>query len=70
MKVKVFDWCGETHQQLAALEYENRKVLEVDEKEVWAIAQRIFATGLNVLLYHAADGSIVIGVDTKRFQMR
>jgi hypothetical protein len=71
MKAVIALWAGEGLAQLKTAGY--RAGEEIDESRVWEVAQDLFKTGLNVMVYHGTfqiGPSIILFVDTQRFQQR
>jgi hypothetical protein len=67
MKASMFFFHGANckHEQITGYKHEQ----EVPVDDIYNVAKDIFATGLNVMLYHSGD-NIIIMVDDKRFQQR
>ena len=69
-KVKIVDWCFQCEKQLTALGLSNRKEIEFNTPEEFqALIQKIFNSGLNVMLAHGSE-YVILAVDTKKFQQR
>ena len=63
----IFSWDGGYVFEERGLPY--RQNQEIEDINIYQVAQEIFNTGLNVMLMHC-DPGIVVAVDTKRFQQR
>lgn len=66
-KIKIVTWCGEGAEKLKEIGFKPGQTIDGDPFDV---AKKIFDIGLNVLLLRSSDGSIIVGVDTQRFQTR
>ena len=71
MKAIIAVWAGEGTAQLTKAGY--RAGEEIDEVRVWAVAEKLFRAGLNVMVYRGTFSTgpgIIMYVDTRRFQQR
>lgn len=69
-KVKICLWAGEGEQKLNDAGYaRDQEIVNLSDDEVNQIVMEIFNNGLNVMLYHYDDYTIIY-VDTKKFSRR
>ena len=66
-KTLVFYFHGKIYNQCDHLGYRHNEF--VDEN-VFSVAAKIFATGLNIMLIHNSDKTHTVMVDDKKFQQR
>ena len=67
MKVHIYDWAG--NNLLKNTEYSHRQDLEVSDDEFMRIVKNIYDRGLNVMLRHTGQDTVLF-VDNERFQQR
>lgn len=83
MKIQVWDWSCASSARLEKSGHKYGDVIEGTVDDAFRIAREIYDTGLNVMVKHCGGGnvgtrkkpviepeSILIGVDTQRFQQR
>lgn len=69
-KTVVILWAGEGEHLLTKAGYSHNQEFEnLEEAEVLQLAQRIFKSGLNVMLLHKEKG-IIVAADTRAFSQR
>ncbi len=68
MKATVFYFHGANCKHEEITGYKHNQEIPIDQ--IFNVAAYIFGCGLNVMLYHSSDNSIMIMVDDKRFQQR
>lgn len=68
MQIVVYSFRGAN--LLEGKPYAHNQVLEGTEADAGRIGGELFASGLNVMLQHRGDGSIMVAVDNFHFQQR
>lgn len=67
MKATIFYWAFQNFEKITGYEHGQ----EIPYDKIFEIAQEIFNTGLNVMIYHHNDNeNITLFVDNKRFTQR
>jgi len=66
MKATIFYWALQDFSEKTGYEHNQ----EIPFEEIFSIQAFIFGLGLNTMLYHAGDDSVVLFVDDRRFSQR
>lgn len=66
MKAKIYYWALQNFEEKTG--YKHNQEIPIDD--IFTIQAFIFGLGLNTMLYHSSDDTVVLFVDDRRFTQR